>query len=907
MAYDDDITSTIHLKAVDETGEVMRGMAERIKQTTEAFTKFTTGLGVEEFARRSFTSYAEVTRSLERLQFATKATNEQIASLGETFDEVSKNTGRSTNDIVKTFQEFFHLTGQQYGPALEKTFKTIAEASEVTGASLESLSRIAGAAVNSMKVPQEQMDLLVKKLAIDLGGALDDFSQMAPRITQSLNTIGLTGAKNVEEAALAFDTLNRASGNTRLAASQINELFSQMADGSSMFGQMMIPTLMEVRKHGGDVTEVLEAMYQKLAAMGAFNPDAPPGLARTLGLDFNAIKAVKALHDGLDVTKQKLKEGGDAARKFNEEYKKINQDAKAAIDALAASVETLTISIGSLLEKAGASDLLRKFTDEAASFARVLDEVAKGHYVKAAQEAGRDVGRGKDGKPVSPMPDASAPEIPMATPAPWYRLGQYMSNNTIVHDLLKSMEPADKAPEHAPPKMARGGIVNKPIIAEIGEAGPEKVVPLSEDKDTKEAAKATKENTEAVKQLTDYLLHGNGQGHGGIYAAAAGHRQGHGGGQSGFEGLFGGGIGSRGTVPHSLGSGGGGSGSDPRGLIPYIRQKAIENGVDPDVAVRVAQSEGLANPVGDGGTSHGAFQLHTGGGLGDSFRKDTGLDPADPKNEKATIDYALSHVGKTGWGPWHGAARVGIGARQGLGINPAALAEREKTQSSKTVSSAETKGAPPSALLDVAKHVAVAGGPEAVSKFMRDNGHPQDGNWCGEFAAAAVHAAGGNPPAHPEIASNWRHYGQETDDPQPGDVAVRRGRSGQPGSYVPTGQAGSHVNIVEGVSKGSFDAIGGNQGHMHGHYPSSQYQFYHQGEGASGSVFDKGASPLQHLDQHRAMREEMERPIRMSVEAPQIPPQSAFRQRMARQTSRYQTNDSLATHRYASQIDIGFG
>ena len=56
------------------------------------------------------------------------------------------------------------------------------------------------------------------------------------------------------------------------------------------------------------------------------------------------------------------------------------------------------------------------------------------------------------------------------------------------------------------------------------------------------------------------------------------------------------------------------------------------------------------------------------GGLGNEFQKETRLNPLDPKNEKATIDYALKNVGKTGWGPYHGAARVGIGRREGIGV-----------------------------------------------------------------------------------------------------------------------------------------------------------------------------------------------------------------------------------------------
>ena len=78
--------------------------------------------------------------------------------------------------------------------------------------------------------------------------------------------------------------------------------------------------------------------------------------------------------------------------------------------------------------------------------------------------------------------------------------------------------------------------------------------------------------------------------------------------------------------------------ADPRGKIPVIMAAAQKYGVDPRTAIAVARSEGLAQFSGDGGKSGGAFQLYTGGGLGNDFQKETGLDPLDPKNEDATID-----------------------------------------------------------------------------------------------------------------------------------------------------------------------------------------------------------------------------------------------------------------------------
>jgi len=110
---------------------------------------------------------------------------------------------------------------------------------------------------------------------------------------------------------------------------------------------------------------------------------------------------------------------------------------------------------------------------------------------------------------------------------------------------------------------------------------------------------------------------------------------------------------------------------DPRGLTSFIQETARKYGIDPATALKVAKSEGLAQFYGDNGRSGGAFQLFTGGGLGNEFKKETGLDPLDPANEKATIDYALKRAAQGGWGPWYGAAKVGVGTWDGIGDRPA--------------------------------------------------------------------------------------------------------------------------------------------------------------------------------------------------------------------------------------------
>src|SRR6185312_13050967 len=101
--------------------------------------------------------------------------------------------------------------------------------------------------------------------------------------------------------------------------------------------------------------------------------------------------------------------------------------------------------------------------------------------------------------------------------------------------------------------------------------------------------------------------------------------------------------------------------TSPRQKEAFIRAEAARRGIDPDLAMSVARSEGFNNPVGDNGTSFGAFQLHvTPGGrgkaVGDLFRERTGMDPADPKNEAAGIQFALDWAKQNGWHDFHGAA-----------------------------------------------------------------------------------------------------------------------------------------------------------------------------------------------------------------------------------------------------------
>lgn len=115
-------------------------------------------------------------------------------------------------------------------------------------------------------------------------------------------------------------------------------------------------------------------------------------------------------------------------------------------------------------------------------------------------------------------------------------------------------------------------------------------------------------------------------------------------------------------------------------LADYIRRAAIARGIDPEIALRVARSEGgLSDPTrqsdvmrgGQREPSYGPFQLLIGGqngfpaGMGnDALAR--GIDPRTPEGALKGIDFALDRAKAGGWGPWYGAKAQGITGMMGI-------------------------------------------------------------------------------------------------------------------------------------------------------------------------------------------------------------------------------------------------
>ncbi|KAA2236952.1 hypothetical protein [Salinarimonas soli] len=216
-------------------------------------------------------------------------------------------------------------------------------------------------------------------------------------------------------------------------------------------------------------------------------------------------------------------------------------------------------------------------------------------------------------------------------------------------------------------------------------------------KDQEELRRTIEKLTEEIGRLrsggatVQQQSFGGGGGFGGLIQNASlggfgsfpARRMGGGGGYGGGSGDTGGGD----TAP-TLSRG------TNREVVDYITRAARARGIDPNVALRVARSEGLngfdpdrlmkqhgRDPGGDKGTSFGPFQLHyrsnipglRNPGLGDAFTRKFGTHASDPRTWRDQVDFALDNAAKGGWGPWHGwrgHPRAGLDGARPIGKTP---------------------------------------------------------------------------------------------------------------------------------------------------------------------------------------------------------------------------------------------
>lgn len=204
----------------------------------------------------------------------------------------------------------------------------------------------------------------------------------------------------------------------------------------------------------------------------------------------------------------------------------------------------------------------------------------------------------------------------------------------------------------------------------------------------------------------------------------------------------------------------------------YIVSKAKDLGISPEVALEVWSREGKAGwqsnyrKNGKRERSYGPFQLYVDGGLGNKFQESTGLDPADPKNWKAGVDFALTQAKTGGWGPWYGARAAGITGFEGIGGVPASFSKGGNTAAPPPSNPTITATPGPIPDVSAAGETAQAGSGFSIPSFgsnemqLRSSPKPAFGDLTGGVDFGSLVESAAAPKAlTPEVIAIAKQYG----------------------------------------------------------------------------------------------------------------------------------------------------
>jgi hypothetical protein len=718
--------------ALDEVGEKLK---ENAKNTTTSFEA--TYAGMEKLRNGMNITAQQATAMTTRLNMVAKGMGMAPEALGELTANVMRNLKIPREEFGKTLEmisasrKMFNIdmdTMASHSSELSQTFKDMG-LEGING--LARMQAMLGSATNIMGNTTKGANLVIQTMhAMKSAQMADIFGVPIERWREQLEEVRKKGGDVSAYVANKLAKLNpeeRRSAFYKMEQKQAL-LMGKILEENDGRHKKNIDNLKEATKHA-------QAMQDgfKMQATSADSVDALTESVKDLATEFGALLHKLGVTDAINLAVKKLHDLGDAVKYVGQWVKYIQGEGEAPglgpvgqmLKPGALARRALTISPLRLIPRVN-KFYHEKDTSGADSINRGLDEERSTGAAPSFQQQSY---RGNGGNPllhrISNQDDRNVWERGAA----WVAGKAY---NAQGRDLKQRGIPGSGGirGEGGPGigigrgAMPGGGYMN----AMYGGSSDSKFLPANFRGDG-----------------------GGGGGQGGGWSGYGGTQYQRAGPTGGYGG--GSGYGGQSVVPSapSAAPGGGtvpraapgvgaergrvGRGGDPRGMEQHIRETAVKYGIDPDTAVAVAKSEGLSTfqssvkRTGKGSyngreDSWGAFQLYKGGGLGNEFQKQTGLDPADPANEKATIDFALKHASKKGWGSWYGARNTGIGNFAGIGGNAGVGADRGRVAG---------PSAAPSAPAETSAQITPGDmSPTAPRRYETRKGEP------GEFNAAST-------------------------------------------------------------------------------------------------------------------------------------------------------------------------
>lgn len=273
---------------------------------------------------------------------------EKLGALGEQIKEVARDTNQSAMTIGAAVDA---LAGR--GAATDVALAAaapIGKAATAYRASTDDLAAAAWSAVDNLKVPADQIELALDAMAqAGKAGAFElrDMATYFPTLGAAYQGLGQTGVDSVADLAAALQIVRKGTGDASTAATNLGNVLQKIYAN---------PTQKGFKKLGIDIRKEMEkaakAGQTPIEAIAEITNKALKGDLSRLGEIFEDAQVqagMRSLIQGMDEYKRIRQEAMQASGVLSADYERRIRTAAGATARWDASLERLSISLGTAL------------------------------------------------------------------------------------------------------------------------------------------------------------------------------------------------------------------------------------------------------------------------------------------------------------------------------------------------------------------------------------------------------------------------------------------------------------------------------------------------------------------------------------------------------------------------------
>jgi hypothetical protein len=569
---------------------------------------------VIEYGKEAVMTFAKMQDAMLRVQNQTGATDHQLEELQETFEGLSRATGLAATQLAQNFTDLHIKLGTSIKQS-EEVFKAVTEQAHVTGSSVGETANAVAVAVRQMQVPLEEVPKMLDGWAKILPGIQNDFDTFLGRLGEDFAGFGFKGKQTVDDLAGIFRAYSTAlGGNTRRATQEIEHLWTEMVEHNQL---NMKKFAEDAAANGESIWSVFKEVDKRIDDMANRVGTSREAILKNLfPTDLRMQNTLQTFHKNIELIEELESKAEHADGTVAKMQERLEKDSLQQLKALWADFEKMSDKFGEMLDKLGASKVIKEFDEDVKMLIKGLELINKFLGSNEVDTLNRLV----DTIFTHKMPE-TIPYTPQSRrEAPAAAEGE--GGHGVSPLRTKTPTWFQNLPKHA-----KGGIVTSPEIALIGEAGPEKITPLGEDQNQQDNTTALKRLTRTLEEMLEKRGQaytpgfgetpfdaqnppmGAGYGYGGFRPGIGAGGWGPGSGRGG-----GGGYGGRGRG-RGGGRGGGGDGKTDVTTPSGTPQFNVLPGA-PDVMPSHVPSSGVLPGVDQGGFGGGTGGTGAGGGAG---------------------------------------------------------------------------------------------------------------------------------------------------------------------------------------------------------------------------------------------------------------------------------------------------